>query len=698
MNANLANALAADSTHAVLADSKSAKRAQGRSHLPLEATGQQSAKSVVQADESTPTFRQALDKTLTVADILPQATPLEDNRASAQAEKPVDGAVSILGSGVVRSRKPTGSAGSADLSTDTQTHSARQGRRPVTREASPAGSKTQVKAKTQTEDAPTETDNKDPVPSRQEAAQSQGTDPGEQIGPPAAWPEASASVSVSAVEVQDSPAPTAAEPVSDQGSKASRVGRTRVAAAPSTENAAGTVAGDSTVPVDGPLRQAPQGGTATKTQQGPSTVATAADRPSADPSSTPGGPEDPDDTQSGTPEVDLQAASALTIDSAGSLSGQATARVTYAPRRTSEAAGQPQARDPAGNLRLEVSTQQRDISGDASLGVTSKTSVDSSKGQGQAMESELTVQPSDKVVSQVRADGQGLSMTAELRSQGHSLDAARDTTDAGRRTSAAGSVKVATGTDGQRSTETTQETRLSGQAADAGSANADGPGRASSVYLAGQGLTLKDHLTAAGHDGPSTPQTQVWPNAGLSVEPLTALNNATSGRIDGSAAVNPTGGDAPSIQEQVVSSIRGAVETQTHQLSVELNPPELGRVLIQFEQHDHSISGTLQVDNRATRAEIEQALPQIVQNLQDSGIQVKRLDVQLSDQYQQAFRDSSLADMYQGHSGQQDQGRAWPYAEQVGYLGDDPATSSVSTGSAGPRVAIGANGSIDLLM
>jgi|GEM_PF-4762322 len=614
MDANLSNGLVADSTRAVLADSKSSKQAQGRSNVPLETTGQQSASPAVEGEESTPTFQQALDKTLTAADTQPQATPLEDNWASTQAEEPRDGTASILGSGIVRSRKAALSTRSADLSTTAQTPGARQGRRPVTSQASPSGPQTQ----TQTQDGPADTDNKDPVPHRQDVAESDGTEPGVQIGQPAAWPEASVAASVSEVEVQDSPTPTAAEPVSGQGSKASRVGRTRVA-------------GDSSVPVGKPLQQSPQGETATKTQEAPNTVATATDRPIADLSPAPGRPEGQDDTKSETSELDLQASS----------------------------------------------------------GLTSTTSV----------ESELTVQSLGKVASQVHPDGQGLSMTIELRgSQGPSLDAARDTTDAGRTTSAAGAAKVAGGTDGQRSTETTQEIRLSGQTTDAGSASPDGPSHASSVYLSGQGLTLKDHLAATGHDGPSATQTQIWPNAGLSVEPLTDLNNATGGRIDGSTGVNSTGSDGPSVQEQVVSSIRGAVGTQTHQLSVELNPPELGKVLIHFEQQDHSVSGTLQVDNRATRAEIEQALPQIIQNLQDSGIQVKRLDVTLSDQYQQTFRDGSLADMYQGHSGQQDQGRAWPYTEQVSYLSDDPATSGVSTEPAGPQVAMGTNGSINLLM
>jgi flagellar hook-length control protein FliK len=156
-------------------------------------------------------------------------------------------------------------------------------------------------------------------------------------------------------------------------------------------------------------------------------------------------------------------------------------------------------------------------------------------------------------------------------------------------------------------------------------------------------------------------------------------------------------GDRPSVQEQVLSSIRGAVQTQTHRLSVELNPPELGKVVIRFEQQEGSLSGVLEVDNRTTRAEVEQALPQILQNLHDSGIQVRRLDVVLNDQHPQSFRDGSSAGTYQGHQGQQDPGHPWPYMEQAAYPDASLATPRGSPEHPGPQVLTG-GGSINLLV
>ena len=44
--------------------------------------------------------------------------------------------------------------------------------------------------------------------------------------------------------------------------------------------------------------------------------------------------------------------------------------------------------------------------------------------------------------------------------------------------------------------------------------------------------------------------------------------------------------------------------------------------------------GMLQVDRLQTKSQIEQALPQIVSTLQQSGVNLKRLDVMLTDQHQ----------------------------------------------------------------
>jgi len=98
----------------------------------------------------------------------------------------------------------------------------------------------------------------------------------------------------------------------------------------------------------------------------------------------------------------------------------------------------------------------------------------------------------------------------------------------------------------------------------------------------------------------------------------------------------------PSPAEQIIESIHSTLsrDLATRQITIRLNPPELGKVSVQFEQHEDHITGLLKVATLQTRHEVEQALPGIVKHLQDAGIQVKRLNVVLNDQaQQQAFRE-----------------------------------------------------------
>jgi len=95
------------------------------------------------------------------------------------------------------------------------------------------------------------------------------------------------------------------------------------------------------------------------------------------------------------------------------------------------------------------------------------------------------------------------------------------------------------------------------------------------------------------------------------------------------------------IQEHIHSSLRQGDQ----QITIRLNPPELGKVSVRFQEQEGQITGLLEVSKTQTRYEIEHALPQIIRNLQDSGIPIKRLEVVLTDQSEQpAHKDQSLQD------------------------------------------------------
>jgi flagellar hook-length control protein FliK len=125
----------------------------------------------------------------------------------------------------------------------------------------------------------------------------------------------------------------------------------------------------------------------------------------------------------------------------------------------------------------------------------------------------------------------------------------------------------------------------------------------------------------------NTPQTLITEQT-----PATA-KNATAANMPGQNSSSNVSAD---IGKQILESIQSSVSQQgaERQITVRLNPPELGKVSITFRQQDGELTGLMEVSKAQTRFEIEQTLPQIIRNLADSGIHIKRLEVMLSNQEQ----------------------------------------------------------------
>ncbi len=136
------------------------------------------------------------------------------------------------------------------------------------------------------------------------------------------------------------------------------------------------------------------------------------------------------------------------------------------------------------------------------------------------------------------------------------------------------------------------------------------------------------------HNNPQTPVTEQSPTSAEA--PKTADLPEQTSSSDVSAGIG----------KQILESIHSSLSQQSEnqQIIVRLNPPELGKVFIKFQEQDAQITGLLEVSKTQTRYEIEQALPQIIRDLADCGIQIKRLEVLLSDweeSEQQALKDQS---------------------------------------------------------
>jgi flagellar hook-length control protein FliK len=105
------------------------------------------------------------------------------------------------------------------------------------------------------------------------------------------------------------------------------------------------------------------------------------------------------------------------------------------------------------------------------------------------------------------------------------------------------------------------------------------------------------------------------------------------------------------LTRQLFESIRTSLQQGQQQITVRLNPPELGRVLIKFSEQDDQIIGMLRVDRMDTKQQLDLALPEIVKALQDSGVQLRKLEVVLDNQPQQHLNkdQSPLSSFTQQH-------------------------------------------------
>ena len=136
------------------------------------------------------------------------------------------------------------------------------------------------------------------------------------------------------------------------------------------------------------------------------------------------------------------------------------------------------------------------------------------------------------------------------------------------------------------------------------------------------------------HNNPQTPITEQ--------SPASAEASKTANLPEQTSSSDVSAGIGKQILESIHSSL--SQQGKNQQITVRLNPPELGKVFIKFQEQDAQITGLLEVSKAQTRYEIEQALPQIIRDLADCGIVIKRLEVLLSDgkeSEQQALKDQS---------------------------------------------------------
>jgi flagellar hook-length control protein FliK len=166
---------------------------------------------------------------------------------------------------------------------------------------------------------------------------------------------------------------------------------------------------------------------------------------------------------------------------------------------------------------------------------------------------------------------------------------------------------------------------------------------------------IKEHGNSASNKSSSKSFEQMLsqnnPQTLITEPPAVPAKNAKITNTMGQSSSSDVSAD---IGKQILESVQRSISQQgtDRQITVRLNPPELGKVFIRFQQQNAELTGFMEVNKAQTRFEIEQALPQIIRNLADCGIQIKRLEVVLSNEQQSgqgALGNQSL------HNGQEQQ-------------------------------------------
>jgi len=297
------------------------------------------------------------------------------------------------------------------------------------------------------------------------------------------------------------------------------------------------------------------------------------------------------------------------------------------------------------------------------------------------------------------ASGQGRAHVTVPLSSGQSTDGQATDGGTGEATHAAAAEKATAGTASQATFSVRGETApQAGADGTSTPAGAEGESQASAAAVRqatarAQADAVVKHAGSQTSDGP-----QVTAATTAAEGPAGQTGTASAGRPG--AASQPAGAQTQRLgtaADQVAETIRATAGRNGRQVTVHLNPPELGRVRIVLESEGESVRGTVRVDVPETLTKLQQEAAPLMQRLQAEGIDLKRLDVMLNQEQPggQAGQDAAFG-----------QGRSDPDGWLPGAPGQAVASADgdvVDAGGAetagpdGPAAAAGAlDGSIDV--
>jgi len=147
-----------------------------------------------------------------------------------------------------------------------------------------------------------------------------------------------------------------------------------------------------------------------------------------------------------------------------------------------------------------------------------------------------------------------------------------------------------------------------------------------------------------GHGGArAVQQSDVSVIPGPESAPSTPEGVSRAGVVPQRSSDTPSGDVMNDPAGQIRQSIQSSIAEGRSQVTIRLNPPELGRVTVRFEENAGQITALVEVAKAQIRAEIQQALPEVLRNLQEAGVQIRRIDLAAPPEQHQNPRDPQSA-------------------------------------------------------
>lgn len=146
--------------------------------------------------------------------------------------------------------------------------------------------------------------------------------------------------------------------------------------------------------------------------------------------------------------------------------------------------------------------------------------------------------------------------------------------------------------------------------------------------------------------------------------------------------------DVP-VVAQLTQALRAGGGQAGQQITVRLDPPELGLVRMILHDDGAALRGVVEVSNPRTYAELQQEMPGLAQRLADSGVDLRRIEVVLTEQGRGDLADADdSAGLNENRQGRQqgDQGEG----QSAGEIEESPgAPGAAATSGAGANDYVG---------